>query len=484
MPTSDQHAGTGVSGLDDILGAGLPRNQLHLLRGTSGVGKTTLSLQFLMEGARHGETALYLGTSETEAEIRRIARSHAWSLEGVTLHHHEPYHAEAEQTVLHSAEVELPQTMTTLLSVVERFSPSRLVIDSLAEIRMLARDSFWYRQQLVMLKQHFAHGSCTVLMIETPHADQTLDSVVSGVVELTQIAGAYGPDRRRLRVIKLRGQPFSTGYHDYRIRTGGLDAFPRLVAAAHRQPVAIDRASTGLGQLDTSLHGGLTRGTSTLLLGPSGTGKSLLATQLVVTAAERGERSRFHVFDERVQTLFQRAETVGLPLQRHVDAGTIEVVQIDPAELSSGEFSDQIKRAVETEAVRLMVLDSLNGYAYAMPEERVLSVHLHELSSFLNQLGITSVFTMTQHGMLSQVTQPFDISYITDTVLLLRLFEFAGRVRKAMSVYKNRSGPHETTIRELRIGADGLSLGEPLTQFQGVLAGTPVFLGTALDDAD
>lgn len=484
MVTSEQWANIGVNGLDEVLGGGLPRGQLYLIRGASGVGKTTLGLQFLIEGARNGEAVLYLGTSETESEIRRIARSHGWPLDGVTLYHHEHHLDMVEQTMLHPADVELPQTMATLLSVVDRIAPSRVVVDSLAEIRMLARDELWYRRQLMILKQHFAGGRCTVLLIEMPHPNQMpLDSVVSGVIELMQSSSPYGADQRRLRVTKVRGQPFVTGYHDYRIATGGLAAYPRLVAAEHRQSIPTELVSTGLAELDVLAAGGLTRGTSCLLLGPSGTGKSALATQLVVAAAERGERSVFYVFDERMQTLFQRADSIGLPLRRFVDDGLIEIKQVDPAELSSGEFSHLTRQGIEERGIRFVVIDSLNGYAYAMPEERSLGVYLHELSSYLGQKGVTPIYTMTQHGLLtSHATQPFDLSYIADTVLLLRHFEFAGCVHKALSVYKNRSGPHETSIREFRIDAGGLRLGRPLTQFQGILSGMPKFLGEDLND--
>jgi circadian clock protein KaiC len=484
MPTSEQYAGTGIDGLDQVLGGGFPRGQSYLIRGDSGAGKTTLSLQFLIEGARNGEKVLYLGTSETEQEIRRIARSHGWSLEGVALHHHRLSQLGNDQTMLHPAEVELPQTIESFLSVVDEIAPSRVVIDSLVEIRVRARVELWYRRQLAILKEHFADTSCTLPLVEMPHeTPSTLDSVVSGVIELEMIAPLYGPIRRRLRVNKIRGHEFATGYHDYRIRKGGVEIFPRLTAAEHRQRIGHEQIGTGVAEVDAMFMGGVVRGTTTLLLGPSGTGKSLMATQFVIAAAERGERSTFYAFDERVQTLFQRAEGVGLPLRHHVEQGTIQVRQVDPAELTSGEFSHEVKRLVEGEQIRMVVVDSLNGYAYAMPEERLLSVHLHELSSYLNQQAVTAIFTMTQHGLIAGNTeQPFDVSYISDAVMLFHHFEFAGQIHKAVSVHKNRSGPHETSIRELRIGSDGVQVGEPLRQFQGILSGRPTFIGEQLHD--
>ncbi|MFO7975436.1 MAG: ATPase domain-containing protein, partial [Candidatus Hydrogenedentota bacterium] len=379
------------------------------------------------------------------------------------------------------AEVELPRTIESMLAVVEEVSPTRVVLDSMAELRAMAQNELWYRRQLMTLKNHFADRDCSVLIIEIPADHETLNSVASGVLEMQQVAPLYGPDRRKLRVSKVRGRDFTTGHHDYKIRTGGIDVFPRLVAAEHRRRFKREVVATGLEELDTMLDGGLVRGTSTLLIGTSGTGKSLVATQLAVAAAERGERSAMYVFDERVQTLLQRAEGVGLPLEQHIDEGTIEVRQVDPAELTPGEFSDLLKTSVEKEGIRLVIIDSLNGYAYAMPEERSLCVHLHELSSYLNQQAVTSVYVMTQHGMLSEGSvSPFHVSYISDTVVLFRHFEFGGEIHKALAVYKSRASAHESFIRELKISSEGLVLGPPLTEFRGVLAGTPIFLGETL----
>jgi circadian clock protein KaiC len=482
MATNASFAGSGIEGLDEVLGGGFARGRLYLVRGSSGAGKTTLGLQFLIEGARQGEKTLYLGTSETESDIRALAESHGWSLDNVSVRYHETVDLGDEQTMLHPAEVELPRTIESMLEVVNKVGPSRLVIDSLAEIRTLARDELTYRRQLMRLKERFSGNSCTVILIEIQDAaNSTLNSIVSGVIELDQSAHAFGSDRRRLRVVKVRAQDFATGRHDFKIRRGGVAVYPRLVAAEHRQAFDVQRVDTGLPQLDDMLRGGLYRGTSTLLLGASGTGKSIIGTQLAVAAANRGERAALYIFDERVQTLMHRAAAIGLPLAQRVEEGLIQIRQIDPAELTVGELSHAVKHAVEQEGVSTLILDSLNGYAYAMPEENLLSVHLHELISYLNQKAVTSVFTMTQHGLVTERgDQAFDVSYVADTVLLFRHFEFAGRLHKALSVYKCRSGPHETTIRELEISGKGVRVGDALTQFQGILSGSPRFIGDTL----
>lgn len=482
MPSNEMFAGTGISGLDEILGGGLPRAHLHLVRGPSGAGKTTLSLQFLIEGARNGETVLYIGTSETDEEIRGIASSNGWNLDGVTLHHHVSTRFGERQTMLLPAEVDLPQSVESILRVVDEVNPSRLVIDSLTEIRTLARERMWYRQQLMMVKQHFQDRQMTTLLLDLVDPDQfALNSIVTGVLELNQTVQPYGPDRRRVRVSKMRGRDFLSGYHDFRIRKGGIEVFPRLVAAASRGSFDLSRIESGIPTLDAAFQGGLVRGTSILLVGPSGTGKSVVATQCAVASAERGERAAMFIFDERVQTLFDRSEGIGLPLRKYVENGEIILRQIDPAEVSCGQLSHEIKRLVETKNVRMVLIDSLNGYAYAMPDERYLSIHLHEMSSYLNQLHATAIFTMTQHGLVSANEQPFDVSYIADSVVLFQLFEHGGRIHKAISVQKCRSAAHETSIREMRITNKGIELSDPLTQYRGILRQSP-FLAT--DESD
>jgi circadian clock protein KaiC len=484
MPS--ERANTGIEGLDRILGGGLPRENVFLIRGPSGSGKTTLGLQFLIEGVRLGESALYIGTSETRHSLDGIAEGHGWSLDGVRTHLHEGAEANSaamDQTMLHPAEVELPRTMEAVLAVADAIRPDRLVIDSLAEIRALAREDLWYRRQLRVLRQHFRDSRCTALLMEIPEADRpAIKSIVGGTIELDSSTPSFGPERRRLRVAKIRGQGFATGYHDYKIRPGGLVVYPRLVAAEHRHRFDPERIGSGLPALDHMLGGGIDRGTSTLLLGQAGTGKSLIALHYAVAAADRGERSAMYLFDERIQTLCHRAAGVGLPLDRLMEEGMIEVRQVDPAELTPGEFSQMVREAVTDRGARLVVLDSLNGYSYAMPEERFLTLYLHELSSYLNQQAVASIFVLAQHGIDAiHSQQEFDVSYIADAVVLFRHFEHAGAVRKAVSVYKHRTSPHEATIRELRVGRGGIEIGEPLLEFSGVLGGNPRYVGRALD---
>lgn len=475
---------TGVPGLDQVLRGGLPRNHLYLVNGPSGAGKTTLSLQFLMQGAREGEKALYIGTSETEAEIRLIAKSHDWDLSRVELRHHSgpgPHVTGAEQTMLHPAEVELPRTMEQLITLVRELRPKRLVIDSLSEIRMLSREENWFREQIKTLQRHFAGGGCTVLVTDIFFDEQSpLRSGVHGIIELDQHGSVYGPDRRRIRVVKVRGTAHGTGYHDVIIEKGGLKVFPRLVAAEYRRQTQVGVLSSGLPELDSLLGGGLDVGTATLFLGPSGSGKSTLATQFVVAAARRGERSAMYIFDERLQTLFHRAAGLGLELEEYVKSGAVTVRQIDPVELTPGQFSQAVVDSVEGGA-KMVVLDSLNGYAYAMPEERLLGLHLHELLSYLSQQGVTSLQVMAQHGGREPRGTAFDVSYIADNVIVLRPFEYAGAVRKAIAVHKRRGGSHETTIRELDFSQGRVLVGKVLTEFAGVTMGQLQYLGALLE---
>lgn len=488
MTEGTERVRTGDAGLDEVLGGGLAPRHVYLIGGASGAGKTTLCLQFLLEGVRQGERVLYIGTSETKSELQAIAASHGWSLDGIT-HHHHAVQLDEEQSVLQPTEFELPQTIDTILSVVDDVSPTRLVIDSMAEIRLLAQDLRWYRRQLMKLRANLVGRPGTVLLVDIPgpdgHDESALNSIVSGVIHLEPSTPHYGPMRRSLRVLKMRGQNFITGYHDYRIRTGGLEVFPRLVAAVHRRRFEHAYVSTGLSELDAALGGGLSQGTSTLLLGPSGTGKSVVASQIAVAAAQRDERCDMYIFDERVQTLFQRADGIGLPLAQHAEEGLINVQQVDPAELTPGEFSHKVRTSVERDQLKVLIIDSLNGYDYAMPGERVLSVHLHELASFLAQQGITSVFTMTQHGLLgSQVKAPFEVSYIADSVVLFQHVELQSRVHKVVSVYKNRTGWHDTSIRRLQISENGVVIGEPLVGFDNVLNGRPVLTEDSFGDGD
>ena len=476
---------TGVAGLDCILGGGLPARHPYLVQGDHGSGKTTFGLQFCRAGVERGERVLFLSTCESEGEIREIAASHGWPLDGVTIHYHDARDTLSEgpeQSVFHPAEVELPRTIEELLSVIDEVNPQRLVIDSLSEIKLLAADLRWFRRQVLMLREELVGRRCTTLFCggrET--VDDPIESIVHGVIDLEQVAPDYGPDRRRLRVRKMRGQPFSSGYHDFRLRTGGLEVYPRLVAAEHRRQCDAATLPSGVPKLDECFGGGVDRGATTLLLGPAGSGKSIIASQYVSAAAERGERSAMYIFDEGVHTLLHRAESLGMDLSRHVDAGTVEVRPIDPAELSPGEFSHCVRHAVVDRGVRLVVIDSLAGYLHAMPSERALTLHLHELLTYLGQQGVTVLMTMSQHGLPGTPRNaPMDLSYIADSVLLLHMFEHAGELCGAMSVYKRRGGRHERTLRELQFGPEGIRIGEPLRQFQKILTGTPEFVGEKL----
>jgi len=482
-PSANQQdrATTGIAGLDAVLGGGLPRNHTYLVQGDHGSGKTTLATQFCVAGAEQGERVLYVTTCESEDEVREIARSHGWSLEGVTIHYLDARTClgdEPKQSVFHPTEVEFPKTMEALLRLIDQVEPQRLVIDSLSEIRLLAANPSWFRWQVLSLKEDLAGRWCTALLCDDRlgPAQQPVKSIVHGVIELEQLAVDYGPDRRRLRVAKLRAQSFASGYHDFKIRTGGIVVYPRLVAAEHRRHFEAEIVRSGIPELDALFGGGVDRGTSVLLLGPSGNGKSSVATQFAVAAAERGERSAMYVFDERVQTLLQRAKGLNMDLEMQSDRGRVEIRQVDPAELTPGEFTDDVRRAINERGVRTVIIDSLAGYAYAMPDERSLTLHLHELLSFLSQQGVTVLMVMTQHGVSGGPRPaPFDLSYIADSVLLFHTFEHRGDVHKAISVHKRRSGAHEPTFHDLRFSSDGIHIGAPLREFRGLLTGLPYF---------
>lgn len=485
-------AGSGAAGLDEVLGGGFPAHRLHLVEGRPGTGKTTLALQFLLDGARRGEPVLYVTLAETIDELRSVARSHSWDLDGVTLHELAPTEAslrpEEQYTILHPSEVELGATTEAMLAEVERAAPARLVFDSLAELRLLARDQLRYRRQVLALKQFFAGRHCTVLLLDGGAGPgEGIESIAHSVVQLEQLAPEYGVERRRLRVVKLRGAAYRGGYHDFVIQRGGLTVFPRLVAAEHERPFEPGLVLSGLSELDRLVGGGLDRGTSALLIGPAGVGKSSLATQYAVAAAARDEGVAVYVFDESLATFVQRADGLGMGLSARLAGGRIALRRLDPAQISPGAFDDLVRRAVEVEGARLVVIDSLSGYLNAMPEERSVVIQLHELLTYLGQRGVLTLLTLVQHGMVGERTEPpLDVSYLADTVLLLRYFETAGELRQAISVVKKRGGAHEHAIRELRMGP-GVKLGPPLRAFQGVLSGTPTYLGPSqalIDGAD
>jgi circadian clock protein KaiC len=477
-------ASTGIGNLDDVLGGGLPRNRLFLVQGDPGAGKTTLGLQFLLAGAANGETGLYVTLSETEDEIKSVAASHGWSLEGISLFELSAFDQSAsleqDTTLFDFAETDLQGTTKTLLARVEQVKPSRVVFDSLSEVRLLAQSSLRYRRQLLALKQYFAGKQSTVILLDdrtSEAGDPQLQSLANGVLAMEQIPPLYGEDRRRLRVVKLRGRKFRGGYHDFVIRTGGLQVFPRLVAAEHRTEVSGGSICSGLPALDALLGGGLDSGTSTLILGPAGSGKSSLALHYAMACAREGGHPAIFAFEEGLGTLFARGKALGMDIGAEVKAGRATVQRIDPAEMGPGEFSWNVRKAVEEKNARVVVVDSLNGYLQSMPEHGLLTMQMHELLTYLSEKGVVTILVMAQHGMIGSMQTTVDVSYLSDTVILLRFFEAGGRVRKAISVLKKRSGHHEDTIREMSLAPGGLRVGEVLKEFSGVLTGVPRYAG-------
>jgi circadian clock protein KaiC len=486
-------AASGVEGLDEVLGGGFTPHRTYLIEGVPGSGKTTLALQFLLEGAKRGEPVLYVTLSETEDELRASAASHGWSLDPIAIRElvagENSLSAEDQYTMFHPSEVELSETTKTLLQDVERIKPARLVFDSLSELRLLAGSALRYRRQILALKQFFGGRNCTVLLLDdltSTDRDLQVQSIAHGVVRLEQMYPEYGAERRRLIVLKYRGTSFRGGYHDFVIKRGGLQIFPRLIASEHRQGVLHERLGTGIAELDLLLGGGIELGTSTLIVGGAGTGKSSLAAQFVATAAADGRRGAFFIFDESLNTLLTRTDGLGIDLRRHVESGRVTFQQIDPAELSPGEFSHAIRRAVDRDQASVLVIDSLNGYLNAMPEERFLIIHLHELLSYLGQRGVATLMVGAHKGLIGgQMVAPVDASYLADAVILIRYFETNGEVRQAISIVKKRGGSHERTIREFRLESGRITVGKPLRAFRGVLTGVPTYeerYGSAKDD--
>lgn len=472
---------TGIPGLDDVLGGGFPRNRLYLILGDPGVGKTTLGLQFLLEGKKNGESVLYVTLSETKDELDQVALSHGWDLTGLNVFElsalEEQIKEEADSTFFSPSEVELHKTTKMLLSEVERVQPDRVVFDSLSELRLLSETPLRYRRQVLHLKQFFAGRKCTALMLDDRDgagaSDEQVASIAHGVILLLKNAPSYGVTRRLLRVEKVRGVNFREGNHDILLRTGGMAVFPRLVASEHHKTFEYQRISSGIENLDRLLGGGLDRGTSTIFMGPSGTGKSSLAIRFAVAAAERQERVLYFTFDEVLHILFDRAKGMGLTLEPMVKDNRIGVHQVDPAEISPGELAFIVKQQVQKEDVRMVIIDSLNGFVHAMPDERHLILQLHELLAFLNQQGVLTLMVLAQQGVIGAVQSPIDLTYLADTVVSFKYFEYDGKVRQAISVVKKRSGHHERTIREMEISNKGIEVGEPLNGFTGVLSGSP-----------
>jgi circadian clock protein KaiC len=489
-------ASFGIEGLDDITRGGLARGRVFLLEGSPGTGKTTIATQFLLTGAAAGERCLYITLSETEDELRDGAGSHGWTLPPEfeiyeLLPPESLLDEEQQQSLLYSSDLELGETTRRIFEAFERVKPDRVVVDSLSEIRLLAQGSLRYRRQILALKHYFAQNGATVLLLDdltSEVTDKTVHSVAHGVLRLEELSPTYGADRRRLRVLKYRGLAFRGGYHDFIIEHEGVRVFPRLVAAEHRTNFVRESVGTGLAELDALLGGGLDRGSSTLILGPAGTGKSLLALSFLTAAFRRGESAAMFVFDEELGLLFDRARGLGIDLEEMARLDRLFIEQVDAAELTPGEFSERARRCVERHGTSTVVIDSINGYQAAMPEEQALILHMHELLQYLNRHGAMTFLTVAQHGLVGDMKAPVDVTYLADAVILLRYFEAAGRVRRAISVVKKRTGAHEDTIREFMISHEGITLGEPLTGFQGVLRGVPTLVGaaagTGVDDGE
>jgi circadian clock protein KaiC len=474
---------TGIPGLDNVLGGGLTKDRLYLVEGDPGAGKTTLALQYLAEGAARGETVLYITLAETEVELRAVAQAHGMSLEGVTVHEVIPEESlldpSDQYTVLHPSEVELGETNNMILALVEKLNPTRVVLDSLSELQLLSGSPLRYRRHVLALKQYFARRSCTAILLDDKTSlkgDQQVRSIAHCVISLQQAESAYGAERRMVRVLKYRGVAFRRGPHDYSIVTGGLLVYPRIVAAESREVTRRAQVGSGLSALDMLLGGGIEEGSSTLISGPPGTGKSSVAVQFVKAETDRGERAAMFLFEESFNTMLNRSEGIGIDLHAPYKSGALTVHQIDPAEMSPGEFSHAVCGAADRGA-KVVVIDSLNGYMNAMPEAGFLSTHLHEILTYLGQRGVVTFLVGVQQGIVgSTMSTGMDVSYMADNVLILRYFEAQGAVEKAISVFKKRGGAHETTLRRFSITPRGIALGPVLCNFQGVLTGVPSIL--------
>ena len=476
---------SGSTALDYILAGGFAAKRIHLIEGAPGAGKTTLGLQFLLEGRAKGEACLYITLSESKEELTHVAESHGWSLDGIEIFELVPpelsLDQEREQSIVYASDLELGETVQLVKDEVERVGPVRVVFDSLSEIRLLAQGALRFRRQVLALKHFFAQHGCTVLFLDDLTEtidDLSLHSLAHGVVRLEQIAQLYGAERRRLRVHKMRGRKFHGGFHDYVIRKGGLDIFPRLVASDHPTPPNVwKEAFSGVPALDELVGGSLDYGTSTLIIGPSGTGKSTLGLRYAFEAIQRGEKALIVSFDETESIFQRRASGLGMDTIPFTENGQLTFRQVDPAELSPGELTGIVREHVEKRGATVVVLDSLSGYQQAMPEEQFLLLQMHEILTYLNQQNVLTFLILTQSGMVGNMSNPLDLTYLSDSVLLLRYFEMDGQIRRAVSVIKKRTGRHEPTIREFTISDSGIQVGPALRGFRGVLTGVPVYEG-------
>ncbi|WP_050478944.1 ATPase domain-containing protein [Herbaspirillum rhizosphaerae] len=484
LPGHSDRAATGIAGLDAVLAGGITAHRLYLVEGTPGTGKTTFGLQFLLEGAAKGESGLYITLSETASELKAVAASHGWSLEGLSLFEmidEADLSPDYQQSILHPSEVELGETIRSVMVRVNELKPSRVIFDSLSEMRLLAQNPLRYRRQILALKHFFATRNCTVLMLDdrtSDPGDLQLHSIAHGVITLEQLAQEFGSERRRLRVVKMRGIKFSGGYHDFLLETGGMRVFPRLVAADHAIEFEDAVVSTGVTELDTLLGGGLVRGTNTLLSGPSGVGKTTTSICCVLSALRRGERAAYYLFDEGVGTLLIRSRALGMDIAPYIADGSLTLYQINPAEMSPGEFASRIRQAVEQEDRTFVVIDSLNAYLQAMPGEKFLLLQMHEVLTYLSLQGVTALLVLGQHGLVGEIRSDVDLSYLSDTILMFRFFEAHGDISTAVSVIKSRTNHHARTIHEFRLSAShGVQIGEPLQDFEGIMSGLPSYRG-------
>ena len=483
---TEQRSKTGIVGLDEVLHGGLIPSRLYLIDGNPGAGKTTLALHFLREGVQCGDRCLYVTLSETADELEAGARSHGWSLQGVEIVEliadESELDGDSQLTMFHPSEIDLTETTRRVLEAIERVKPRRLVFDSLSELRLLAQSSLRYRRQILAFKQFLVGRDCTVLMLDDrtgDAADLQLQSIAHGVIALDNRAPTYGRARRELQVLKFRGSDFVSGFHDFVVSKGGITVFPRLAAGVQRISHRREFIESGVADLDALMGGGVERGTSTLLIGPPGSGKSSIALQYTVAAAARGDHAALFAFEETRSATTVRSQGLGLQINEGLEAGQIMLQQIDPAEISPGEFAFMVRASVERNNARVVVIDSLNGYLNAMPADRFLTAQLHELLAYLSNRGVATFIVVAQNGIMgSSMQSPIDASYLADSVVMLRFFEHEGRVKKAISVLKKRTGAHEESIRELSFDGRGIHLSAPLLQLRGVLTGVPVEVAT------
>lgn len=480
-------ASTGIAGLDDVLRGGLPKHRLYVVEGNPGTGKTTLALQFLLEGVRRGERVLYVTLSETSEELFEVAESHGWSLDGVDLFElgsmAERAQDDMDYTVYHPVDVELGETTKRIREEVERIQPTRVALDSVSELKILSQTVARYRREILGFKQFFVGKKCTVLVLDDRTAlgnEEPLQSIAHGVIRLERAPRDYGSTRRQLQIVKMRAVPFRDGMHDFVIRGGGIHVFPRVAVSENKTiPAPTSTILSGVTQLDNLLGTGLDRSSSALVMGPAGCGKTTLASQFLIAALKRGEPTLCFLFEESKDTFLERASGLGMDFEPYLESGLFDLVRIDPSEVSPGEFANQIADGVEKRGARMVVIDSLNGYMNAMPSERFLMIQMHELLAWLGKSGVVTILIMAQHGLMGHMQTPVDVSFLADTVILLRYFEAMGEIRQALSVVKKRRSGHERTIREMRLGPGGVLVGEPLREFEGVLTGVPRYSGSA-----